>query len=433
MENKMENEDIETEDVETKNIETKNIETENILISDMNDDDIVEEKEVLIEVKNLSKLYGADKKAAIKAKEEGGDKDKVYKDTGVTIALWDVNLEIKKKEIFVIIGLSGSGKSTLVRCFNMLNEPTSGEIWYEGNDISKYSKKDLNEYRRNRLSMVFQSFGLMSHRTVMGNVEYGLEVKGVGKEERHAKAKEMIDMVGLTGLGDEPITSLSGGMKQRVGIARALANDPEVLLMDEPFSALDPLVRSDMQFELLSIQKKLDKTIVFITHDINEAFKLGDTVAIMKDGEIIQVATPEEMTAHPANDYVKQFIDSADKSQVISVKNAMITPNSIVRMRDNPRMAIKRMKDNGVSSAYVVSEKMKLRGIITVDDAIRANDEGMSIRDVIIRDIVTTSPDNLLSEIIPAATKSKFPLAVIDEDGTLLGIIAKSQVLSSIL
>lgn len=412
---------------------------ENNIIEDLIDeevideDDIIEHKETLIEVKNLSKLYGADKKAAVKAKEDGKDKDQVYKETGVTIALWNVNLEIRKKEIFVIIGLSGSGKSTLVRCFNMLNKPTSGEIWYEGNDISKYSKKDLTEYRRKRLSMVFQGFGLMSHRTVMGNVEYGLEVKGVSKAERHKKAKEMIDMVGLTGLDDEPITSLSGGMKQRVGIARALANDPEVLLMDEPFSALDPLVRSDMQFELLSIQKKLDKTIVFITHDINEAFKLGDTVAIMKDGEVIQVATPEEMTENPANEYVKQFIDSADKSQVISVKSAMVTPSSIIRRRDHPRMAVKMMKDNGVSSAYVVSEKMKLRGVITIDDAIRAEQEGLEIKDVLIENIITTSPDNLLSDIIQAATESKFPIAVIESDGTLKGIITKSHVLSSMM
>lgn len=393
----------------------------------------MENKDILLEVKNLSKLYGADKKAAKKLKQSGVDKDKVYKETGVTVALWDVSLQIKKKEVFVIIGLSGSGKSTLVRCFNMLNKPTSGQILYEGKDIGKFNKKELNEYRRNKVSMVFQSFGLMSHRSVIGNVEYGLEVKGMPKAERHEKAREMINMVGLEGLDDEPITSLSGGMKQRVGIARALANDPEILLMDEPFSALDPLVRSDMQFELLSIQKKLDKTIVFITHDINEAFKLGDTVAIMKDGEVIQIATPEEMTANPANDYVRQFIDSADKTQVISVRNAMVTPNCIVRLKDNPKMAVKMMKDNKVSSAYVVSEKMKLEGVITIDDAIRANKENLNIRDVVIKDLIKTSPDNLLSDIIPVATEARFPIAVVDDDGSLKGIISKAHVLSSML
>lgn len=393
----------------------------------------MENNDILIEVKNLSKLYGADKKAARRLKETGKTKDEVYKETGVTIALWDVSLKIKKKEIFVIIGLSGSGKSTLVRCFNMLNKPNSGQILYEGSPIGKFNKNELNDYRRNKVSMVFQSFGLMSHRSVIGNVEYGLEVKGMPKAERHDKAREMINMVGLEGLDDEPITSLSGGMKQRVGIARALANDPEILLMDEPFSALDPLVRNDMQFELLSIHEKLDKTIVFITHDINEAFKLGDTVAIMKDGEVIQIATPEEMTANPANDYVKQFIDSADKTQVISVKNAMINPNCIVRLRDNPRMAVKMMRDEGVSSAYVVSEKMKLEGVITIDDAIRANREELNIRDVVIRDIITTAPDNLLSDILVVATEARFPIAVVDEAGTLKGIISKAHVLSSMI
>jgi glycine betaine/proline transport system ATP-binding protein len=393
----------------------------------------MENNKNLLSVKNVSKLYGADKNKAIKMKKEGNSKDEIYKETGVTIALWDVSLDVKKGETFVIIGLSGSGKSTLVRCFNLLNKPTSGKIYYEGKDIGAFDKKELNDYRRNKISMVFQQFGLMSHRNVIGNVEYGLEVKGVPKEERRAKAKEMIDMVGLEGHDNELITSLSGGMKQRVGIARALANDPEILLMDEPFSALDPLVRKDMQFELLTIQRKLDKTIVFITHDINEAFKIGDRVAIMRDGEVIQVATPEEMSENPADDYVKQFIDSADKTQVISVKNVMITPNSIVRLKDSPSFAITTMNSSGVSSAYVVGDKMKLHGVITIDDAIRANKENLTISDVLIRDINTTTPDTILTDIMEMATKTPFPIAVIDEEGSLKGIVSKAHVLSSML
>lgn len=386
----------------------------------------------ILSVVNVSKLYGTDKKKAIKLKKQGLDKDSVYDKTGVTIALWDVSLEIKKGEIFVIIGLSGSGKSTLVRCFNMLHKPTSGKILYEGNDIGKFNTKELNDYRRNKVSMVFQNFGLMSHRDVIGNVEYGLEIKGISKDERHKKAEEMISMVGLEGLENEPISSLSGGMKQRVGIARALANNPEILLMDEPFSALDPLVRRDMQFELLSIQKKLDKTIVFITHDINEAFKLGDRVAIMKDGQVIQIDTPEEMSANPETSYVKQFIDSADKTQVISVRNVMITPNSIVRLKNNPSYAINMMKRNRVSSAYVVSDKMKFEGVVTIDDAIKANKEGLTISDVLISDVNTTTPDSLLSDIISMAAETKFPIAVLEEDGSLQGIVSKADVLSSI-
>ena len=388
--------------------------------------------DTILEVKNLYKLYGNDKSKAIKLKESGLDKDSIYKKTGVTVALWDISLNIKKGEIFVIIGLSGSGKSTLVRCFNMLNRPTKGQILFEGKDISKFTKKELIDYRRNKISMVFQNFGLMSHRNVLGNVEYGLEIKGISKEDRHQKAKEMISMVGLEGYENEPISNLSGGMKQRVGIARALSNDPEILLMDEPFSALDPLVRKDMQFELLSIQRQLDKTIVFITHDINEAFKIGDRVAIMKDGELIQVATPEEMSSNPANEYVKLFIDSADKTQVISVKNVMTTPNSIVKLKDNPNFAISTMRSNKVSTAYVVADKMKLQGIITIDGAIKASKEGLKISDVLIKDIDTTTPDTLLTDIIPMAAETKYPIVVVNEDRSLKGIVTKADVLSSI-
>lgn len=386
----------------------------------------------ILSVRNLSKLYGMEKGTATKLKKSGVDKDEIFKKTGVTIAVWDVSMDIAKGEVFVIIGLSGSGKSTLVRCFNMLNKPTSGQILFEGEDISKFNRKELADYRKNKVSMVFQNFGLMSHRDVMGNVEYGLEIKGISKSQRQTKANEMINMVGLEGLEHEPITSLSGGMKQRVGLARALANDPEILLMDEPFSALDPLVRKDMQFELLSIQRKLEKTVIFITHDINEAFKLGDKVAIMRDGEIVQIATPEEMSENPANDYVRQFIDGADKTQVISVKNVMITPNSIVRMKDNLNYAINMMKSNKVSSAYVVAEKMRLQGVITIDDAVRANREKLTIPDILIRDIATTSPDALLSDIIPMAAETKYPIAVITEDRNLKGIVSKADVLSSI-
>ena len=218
-------------------------------------------------------------------------KKKYKKKTGVSVGLWDINLQIPRGQIFVIIGLSGSGKSTLVRCFNRLNKPTSGSILFDGKDLAKLSKKELLEFRRNNISMVFQSFGLMSHRDVLGNVAYGLEVKGISRSEREEKAMEVISMVGLSGWEHQSCKNLSGGMRQRVGIARALANDPDVLLMDEPFSALDPLVRQDMQFELLQIQRKLKKTVVFITHDIDEAFKLGDTVAIMKDGKLVQVDT----------------------------------------------------------------------------------------------------------------------------------------------
>jgi len=389
--------------------------------------------DIIIRAKNISKLYGVNKKEAIKMMNEGSSKDEVFKKSGVTVALWDASFEVKRGEIFVIIGLSGSGKSTLVRCFNRLLKPTSGEIMYDGKPINSLNKKELLDLRRNEFSMVFQNFGLMSHRNVMENVSYGLEVKGISSGDRKNKALEMIKLVGLEGCENMSIDSLSGGMKQRVGLARALANDPKVLLMDEAFSALDPLVRKDMQFELLSIQRKLEKTVIFITHDIDEAFKLGDTVAIMRDGEIIQINTPEGMSSNPKDDYVKKFIDSADKTKVMSVKNIMVTPACLVRENDSAVNAIREMRQNGVSSAFAVSSKMKLKGIITIDAAIKAKNENLPLFNLLISDVLTASEDTLINDVLPIAAEAKFPIAVIDEERALKGIVTKSSVLSSLV
>lgn len=389
-------------------------------------------EDAIIKVKDITKLYGINKADAVKHMKSGGEKGSALKKTGVTVALWNVSFEVKRGEIFVIIGLSGSGKSTLVRCFNRLNKPTTGQIFFENQDIESFNKKELLEYRRNKISMVFQNFGLMSHRTVIENVGYGLEVKKVDKAERDKKSMEMITMVGLDGFEHMHVSSLSGGMKQRVGLARALANDPEVLLMDEPFSALDPLVKRDMQFQLLSIQKKLQKTVIFITHDINEAFKLGDTVAIMRDGQVIQIDTPHDMSANPADDYVAKFIDGADKTKILSAKHVMVTPSCIVRPKDSVNHAIKEMKDNGVSTAYAVDGNMKLSGILTIDDAIAARNQGIPLNEMICSDVYTTHEDTLLSGILEMTAKSKYPIAVVDDEGKLKGIVSKAAVLSSI-
>lgn len=403
--------------------------------------DIIEKKntdtsadnQYIIQVENLTKLYGtANRAEAAKMMKEGKSKDEVYRETGVTVALWDVNFKVKRGEIFVIIGLSGSGKSTVIRTLNMLNKPSGGKVIYEESNIGAFNKKDVNEYRREKLSMVFQNFGLMSHRDVLGNVVYGLEVKGVPRVERERKAIEMIEMVGLKGHEHTSIGSLSGGMKQRVGIARALANDPELLLMDEPFSALDPLVRKDMQFELLSLQRKLEKTVVFITHDINEAFKLGDTVAIMRDGRLIQVGTPEEMSANPADDYVKEFINSADMTKVLCAKHVMLTP-CVVREKDSPQYAIREMQSSSVSSAYVVDSHMKFLGIVGIDKAVNAKKENRPLSEVYEKDVEITTEDTLISDILPIAAGAKYPIAVLDGKGNLVGIVSKAAVLSSLL
>lgn len=391
-----------------------------------------EANQIIIKTEHVCKLYGMNRAEAIKLLESGAEKDAVYKKTGVTAALWDVNLQIPKGKIFVVIGLSGSGKSTLVRCFNRLNRPTSGKVHFEGKDLVTMNQKDLLAFRRSKISMVFQSFGLMSHRDVLGNVAYGLEVKGIPRKEREDKAMEVIKMVGLDGWEHQPCASLSGGMRQRVGIARALANEPEVLLMDEPFSALDPLVRQDMQFELLQLQRKLEKTVIFITHDIDEAFKLGDTVAIMRDGKIVQVDTPEQMSAHPADDYVRAFIKSADKAQVLSVSNIMIKPAALVRVRDSVDYAIRVMRQHALSTVYVVDERLMLVGILSVREALHAKEAGLSLADI-AREVQTVSPDALIADVMPMAAESPYPLAVVDAEHQLLGIVTKASVLSSLV
>lgn len=387
----------------------------------------------VLEVRNVSKLYGLNKSEAIKMMKAGSNKDEVAKKTGVTIALWDVSFKVNPGEIFVIIGLSGSGKSTIVRTLNMLQRPTSGEILFDDINLCKLAKKELLQFRRNKMAMVFQNFGLIPHRNVLSNVAYGLEIKGMNRLEREEKAREYISMVGLEGWELKKISSLSGGMKQRVGIARALANNPEILLMDEPFSALDPLVRREMQFELLSIQRNLGKTIVFITHDINEAFKIGDMIAIFKDGKVVQIDSPENMAANPKNDYVRQFVDSADKTKVISAKNIMITPSCIVRPQDSGRRALKVMNENNVSSAYVVDNQMNFVGVLTVDDALEAKKNNINVSNYIINDVTTVNLETSVSDIVPLFTEANYPVPVINDTGKLKGIVSKVAVLSSMV
>lgn len=389
--------------------------------------------DIILEASHVSMIYGHNKAKAAQLMEAGGDKASVLQETGATVALWDVNFKVRRGEIFVIIGLSGSGKSTIVRCFNQLLKPTGGYAAYEGQHIDTMSKQELLEFRRSKISMVFQNFGLFTHRTVLENVVYGLEVRGVPRQERRDKAMEVIKLVGLEGWEDRPITSLSGGMKQRVGIARALANDPDVLLMDEPFSALDPLVRQDMQFELLQIQRKLGKTILFITHDINEAFKLGDTVAIMRDGKIVQIDTPAGMSMAPADDYVRAFIESADKANVLKVSSIMATPTCIVREGDDPAIAVREMGREHLSTAYAVDHDMRLLGVVPVDAALQCWREKRPLAEAIQRECVTTSPDVSVRDVMPIAAETRYPIAVVGDDGVLLGIVSRASVLSTMI
>lgn len=392
----------------------------------------MEQTDIILRMEHITKLYGPNRADAAKMMRTGSDKAAVYKSTGCTVALWDVNLKIPRGQIFVIIGLSGSGKSTAVRCFNRLTVPTGGRVYYDGHDVEKMSKKELLEYRRGKISMVFQSFGLMSHRDVIGNVAYGLEVKGVEPRRREELAEKYISMVGLSGWERQSCEQLSGGMRQRVGIARALVNDPEVLLMDEPFSALDPLVRRDMQFELLQIQRRLKKTIIFITHDIDEAFKMGDTVCIMRDGKVVQTGTPEELSMNPADDYVRDFIESADKTKVMSVRSIMITPSCIVRLTDSVDRAIREMRKNNLSSVIVMNNELHPKGMLFIGEAIQARKDGKTIQEVLQTGINTISEDTLVSDVISIATESPYPIAVTEEGGAMLGIVTKASILSTL-
>lgn len=394
--------------------------------------DLDEQSEIILSVRNLSKFYGLNKTAARKMLAEGASKSDILRQTGVTIAVNDVSFDVEAGKVFVLIGLSGSGKSTVVRCINMLQRPTSGEILFEGTNIAQMSKRELYDLRRKNISMVFQSFGLMSHRDVLGNVSYGLEVRGVNKKERETRALETISLVGLDGWEHKSIEDLSGGMKQRVGIARALCNNSDLLLMDEPFSALDPLVRRDMQFELLSIQRKLSKTIVFITHDINEAFKMGDSVGIMRDGRIEQLGRPEDLILNPASDYVSEFLDSVDRTKILCARHIMIKPTCLIRENADPVTALREMRAGEVSSAYVIGRKMDFIGVLTLNAALEARHDGKSsIHSIISRDTLCVDKDVLVSDLIGPASETPLPIAVVDDRGRLEGIVTRAAILST--
>ena len=384
--------------------------------------------ETVLDASHVTKIYGRQKAPAKKLIDEGTDKQEIFRQTGCTAALCDVSFSVRRGEIFVIIGLSGSGKSTIIRCFNRLVTPTDGHVFFEGKKIDEFSKKELTEFRRKKISMVFQSFGLFTHRSVLENVAYGLEVRGVPKPERSEKAMEFINLVGLNGSEDKATAELSGGMKQRVGIARALANDPDVLLMDEPFSALDPLVRGSMQDELLEIQKKLGKTILFITHDINEAFKLGDTVAIMRDGRIIQTGVPESLLLNPVDDYVKNFVKGSNKSAILPacriMEPAAVTVNS-TDMQARQK-AVQDAKERGVSHVYVTDSQSRLTGVISAGEF--TADEKNSV----IASPASIGAETMIGDILAIAAETPYPLPVIDSEGILLGVISKSSLLRSI-
>lgn len=386
---------------------------------------------VKLKVQNITKVFGKNPSKAIDLLQKGKTKKEILEETGMTIGVNQANFEIKSGEIFVIMGLSGSGKSTLVRMFNRLVEPTSGSLILDGDDVVKMNKEELRDMRRKKMSMVFQNFALFPHRTVLDNTEYGLEVQGTPKDEREKKAKEALELVGLKGYENQYPGELSGGMQQRVGLARALANDPDILLMDEAFSALDPLIRKDMQDFLLELQEKMERTIIFITHDLDEALRIGDRIVLMKDGSVVQVGTPEEIMTNPANDYVERFVEDVNVAKVYTAESVMNRAESITVDR-GPRVALKIMQEAGYSSIYVVDKKKTLLGVVTADDISRAIKQDKLTADVLDTDIPTVTTDTLLENLYDKMVISRFPLPVVDENHRLRGIIKKERVIEAL-
>ncbi|WP_110687312.1 quaternary amine ABC transporter ATP-binding protein [Salinicola aestuarinus] len=389
--------------------------------------------QIKIQVRNLSKVFGDDPKKALKLRDEGLKRPEILEKTGQTIGLSNIDFDVRDGELLVIMGLSGSGKSTLIRCLNRLIEPTEGQIIIGGEDIPRLSEKALLQCRRRHFSMVFQNFALFPHRTVQMNAEYGLEIRGIPKEEREAKASHALKQVGLEGWEHAYPTQLSGGMQQRVGLARALANDASVLLMDEAFSALDPLIRRDMQQELIELQHRTKKTTIFITHDLDEAINIGDRIILLRDGEIVQIGTPEEILTHPADDYVARFIQGVDKSRVVSAQRTMRPVRATAREDDGPRTVLRKMVENGLDSIYVVDRERRLLGIVTVDEidaAAKAGDERIDA--LISKDFPSVVPDEPLASLYKMFTGSSYPIAVVDEESRLMGVVVKGAVLEQL-
>lgn len=394
-----------------------------------------ENRKVKISCKNVTKIFGKKIKMAKKLLREGASKDEIVNKTQATIAVDRASFDIYEGEIFVIMGLSGSGKSTMIRLMNRLIEPTDGDIHVNGKSVFKADKKELIELRRNVYSMVFQGFGLFPHKTILENTEFGLEIKNVDKETRIKKAEKALENSGLLAYKDQYPNQLSGGMQQRVGLARALANDPEILLMDEAFSALDPLIRKDMQDELIELQENLKKTIVFITHDLNEALRLGDRIAIMKDGKVVQVGTGEEILMNPANRYVERFVEDVDRTKILKISHVMDKPNfylNIDRKERGMRYALNVMKEENYSNLIVTNNERKAVGYIELDDLVELiREKGYpGFYDSILKtDIPRISEDAVVDDAYSLLKLSKTPIVVEDENGKMVGSVTRKRII----
>lgn len=388
-----------------------------------------------IVIENVWKVFGRDPKRVLGKNYRNLSKDEVQEKTGCIIGMRNINLEIKKGEFYILMGLSGSGKSTLIRNLIRLVNPTSGTIKVNGKNLTTMSHEQLLDFRRNNFGMVFQHYGLLPHLTVLDNAAYGLKVKGIPKGERYAKAMTTLETVGLKGWEDYYPGSLSGGMQQRVGLARALANDPEILLMDEPFSGLDPLIRRQMQDELVELQDKLQKTIVFVTHDLHEALKLGDRIAILRNGEVVQIGTPEEIVTQPADDYVQEFVRDASPAKVLTAGSIMEPAKELLYAWEGPKTALTLLNSKKRRAAFVVNKAHELLGVTGIKDLEKLLASEVKHRTIpasAIRKVTSVLPDTILEDLFPIVSQNQYPIPVVDEKNRLQGVVTTDQIFESI-
>lgn len=386
-----------------------------------------------IQVRNLVKIFGKNPQRGLAMLQKGIPKEQILREAKLTVGVADVSLDIAEGEIFVVMGLSGSGKSTLLRCLNRLHEPTKGEILVDGEDITKMSVADIRLLRRRKMGMVFQGFALFPNRTILDNVGFGLEIKGVSKEERRKKAAEVISAVGLDGYELSYPRALSGGMQQRVGLARALASDPDILLMDEPFSALDPLIRKEMQGELLKLQTTMNKTIVFITHDLDEALSLGDSITIMKDGEVVQIGSAEDILNHPESEYVARFTEDVDRTKILTAESVMEKPHAVaIHGKDGIQTVLHKIKQHKIANIILVDRNHRFLGVLHPDSLLAGREEKVDLLKLADVNVPKAHKSTPIRELLEVASDTKCPLAVVDDGEKLLGIIVRGSMLAAL-
>lgn len=387
--------------------------------------------DVILSVRNLNKVYGDPEavREAVGLINEGVSKEEIRDTTGAVVGVRDASFDVHRGEFFVIMGLSGSGKSTLARCLIRLVDPTTGEILIDGDDVASANKEHLREVRRTKLAMVFQHYGLLPHKTVFENVEYGLRTRGVKEAERREAVLAAIAQVGLSGWEDSRPGSLSGGMQQRVGLARALAHNPRILLMDEPFSGLDPLIRRDMQDEFATLRAEEAITTIFVTHDLDEALKLGDRIAIMRDGEIIQIASPAELVTKPADDYVERFVEGASPARFMTANQLMDEDVATITAGASIGEATEYFNRRNLNSAFVVGDNNELEGVLTWWSIAR-RPEG-TVGDY-VKPAATADPSTRLEDIVPMAVEADHPIAIVDKDNQLVGAVRRTDLLQTL-